>query len=130
MGNVLWIIEEGLEGDSSTPDLWALYHFARELDKICVDAGVPKLTTFHDYSVLAGEFEEEFDEETEPILSNAAELLSSLTKVREVVMNSGMQFALGGKDRKVDVLHDLDEAIRVARDCESKGKRVRLSVIP
>ena len=126
MGNVLWIIEEGLEGDSSTPDLWALYHFSEELDKICVEAGVPKLTTFHDNSVLAAEF----DEEMEPTLSNASELLASLTKVRDVVMNNGPHFTLGGEDRSSDVLHDLDEAIRVTGDCESKGKRVRLSVIP
>lgn len=126
MGNVLWIIEEGVEGDSSTPDLWALYHFSKELDKICVEAGVPKLTTFHDYSVLS----DEFDEEMEPTLSNASELLASLTKARDVVMNNGMHFTLGGKDRRPDVLHDLDEAIRVAGDCQSKGKRVRLSVIP
>ena len=126
MGNVLWIIEEGLEGDSSTPDLWALYHFSNELDKICVDAGVPKLTTFHDNSVLAADF----DEEMEPTISNASELLASLTKVRDVVINCGTPFTLAGKDRTSDVMHDLDEAIRVAGDCKSKGKRVRLSVIP
>ena len=94
--------------------------------KICVEAGVPKLTTFHDNSVLAAEF----DEEMEPKFSNASELLASLTKVRDVVMNNGMQFTSGGKDRRSDVMHDLDEAIRVAGDCQSKGKRVRLSVIP
>jgi len=126
MGNVLWIIEEGLDGDSSTSDLWALYKFSEELDKICVEAGVPKLTTFHDYSVLG----DQFDEEMEPTLSNATELLASLVKVRDVVANGGIQFALGEEDRRADVLHDLDEAIRVAGDCKSKGKRVRLSVIP
>jgi hypothetical protein len=126
MGNVLWIIEEGPDGDSSNRDLGALYRFSKELDKICVEAGVTELSTFHDNSVLAAEF----DEEMEPTLSNPAELLASLAKVREVVMNGGMQFTLGGKDRRSDLLHDLDEAIRVARECESKGKRVRLSVIP
>jgi len=126
MGNVLWIIEEGLEGGKSNSDLWALYRFSEELDKICDEVGVPRLTTFHDYSVSASEF----DEEMEPTFSNASGLLASLTKVRDVVANSGMPFTFGGKARRSDVLHDLDEAIRVAGDCESKGKRVRLSVIP
>ena len=126
MSMVLWIIEEGQEGDSSTPDLWALHHFSKELDKICVEAGVSKLTTFHDNSVMAAEF----DEEMEPKLSDASELLASLTKVHDVVVNAGMQFVLAGVDRTSDVLHDLDESIRVGSDCKSKGKRVRLSVIP
>ena len=40
MSMVLWILEEGVEGDKSTPDLWALYHFSKEFDKICDEAGV------------------------------------------------------------------------------------------
>lgn len=126
MSMVLWIIEEGLEGDSSTADLWALYHFSKELDKICVETGVSKLTTFHDNSVMAAEFDEEMD----PKLSDALELLTSLTKVRDVVVNGGVKFILAGVDRTSDVLHDLDESHRVASECEAKGKRVRLSVIP
>ena len=123
---VLWIIEEGLAGDSSTPDLWALYHFSKELDKICVETGVSKLSAFHDNSVM----EAEYDEEMEPKLSDASELLASLTKIRDVVVNGGMQFVLAGINRTSDVLHDLNESVRVATDCKSKGKRVRLSVIP
>ena len=126
MSMVLWIIEEGLAGDSSTPDLWALYHFSKELDKICVETGVSKLSAFHDNSVM----EAEYDEEMEPKLSDALELLASLTKIRDVVVNGGMQFVLAGINRTSDVLHDLNELVRVATDCKSKGKRVRLSVIP
>ena len=58
MSMVLWIVEEGLEGDSSTRDLWALYHFSRELDRMCADAGVTKLSKFHDNSVMAAEFDQ------------------------------------------------------------------------
>ena len=126
MSMVLWIIEEGLEGDSSTPDLWALYRFSKELDTICVENGVRKLTTFHDPSVMAAEF----DREMEPKLSDASELLTSLTKVRDAVVNGGTKFILDGADRAPDLLRDLEEAIRVAGDCKSRGKRVRLSVIP
>jgi hypothetical protein len=126
MSMVLWILEEGQEGDRSTPDLWALRHFNKELDQICVETGVSKLTTFHDYSVMG----EDFDEDLEPKLSDASELLASLTKVREVVANCGRQFLRAGNDRTSQVLRDLEEAIRVAGDCKSRGKRVRLSVIP
>jgi hypothetical protein len=126
MSMVLWIIEEGLEGDSSTPDLWGLYHFRKELDAICVETGVSKLTTFHDGSVMAAEF----DQEMEQKLSDPTELLTSLNKVRDAVANDGRQFVLEGTDRTSDVLHDLTESIRVAKDCKSRGKRVRLSVIP
>jgi hypothetical protein len=126
MSMVLWILEEGLEGDSSTPDLWALYHFKGELDTICDAAGVSKLTTFHDLSVMAAEF----NKELEPKLSDAAALLASLTKIRDVVVNGGRQFSLDGVDRTSDVVRDLDETIRVATECIAKSKRVRLSVIP
>jgi hypothetical protein len=126
MSMVLWIIEEGLEGDSSTPDLWALYRFNTELDEICVETGVSKLTTFHDHSVMAADF----DEEMEQKLSDASELLAALTKVRDAIVNGGVKFISAGVDRTADVLRDLDESRRVASDCESKGKRVRLSVIP
>lgn len=126
MGMVLWIVEEGQEGDTSTPDLRALYHFSKELDRICVETGVPKLTMFHDHSVMAAEF----DEEMEPKLSDASELLASLTSIRDAVVNGGVQFNLDGTDRTPDVLRELQESIRVAQNCQSKGKRVRLSVIP
>jgi hypothetical protein len=126
MSMVLWIVEEGLEGDKSTPDLWALYHFSEELDKLCEQAGVKKLTLFHDLSVVSAEF----DEETEPKLSDPSELLMSLRKVRDGIAKESRPFVSHGKDRRADVLKDLDEAIRVAGDCQSKGKRVRLSVIP
>ena len=126
MSMVLWIIEEGLEGDSSTPDLWALYHFSKELDTICDAAGVSKLTTFHDLSVMAAEF----GRELEPKLSDASALLASLTKVRDAVVNGGRQFILDGADRSSDLVRDLDETIRVATECKAKSKRVRLSVIP
>ena len=126
MSMVIWAVEEGQAGDSSTPDLWALYHFNGELDKICDEAGVSKRTTFHDISVMAAEF----DQEMEPQLSDASALLASLTKVRDVVVNGGRQFILNGVDRTSDVVHDFDETIRVASECKAKGKRVRLSVIP
>ena len=126
MSMVLWIVEEGLQGDSSTPDLWALYCFSRELDRICVDAGVTKLSTFHDNSVIAAEF----DQELEPKLSDASELLTILTRVRDLVMTGTTQFMKNGKDYSGRLRQDIDETIRVAAACKAKGKRVRLSVIP
>jgi hypothetical protein len=48
----------------------------------------------------------------------------------DVVVNGGVKFILAGVDRTSDVLHGLDESHSVASDCESKVKRVRLSVIP
>lgn len=85
-----------------------------------------QLTTFHDNSVLAAEF----DQEMETKLSEAMELLASLGKVREAVVKGGIKFTLAGADQTADVLKDLEESIQVAGDCKFKGKRVRLSVIP
>ena len=123
---VLWIVEEGLEGNSSTRDLWALYHFSRELDRMCADAGVTKLSKFHDNSVMAAEF----DQVLEQKLSDPSELLTTLTSVRPLVMSGTTQFVEDGKDHSGELRQDLDEAIRVAAECKAKGKRVRLSVIP
>src|SRR6266478_5438158 len=119
MSVVLWIVEEGLQGDSSTPDLWALYHFSRELDRICDDAGVTKLSKFHDISVTAAEF----DQEIEPKLSDASELLTTLTRVRDLVMSGTTQFVKDGKDYSGRLQNDIDETIRVAAGCKAKGKR-------
>jgi len=126
MSMVLWITEEGLEGDESTSDLWALYEFSSKLDRICVDGRVTKISAFHDNSVMAAEFDQEI-----PVkFSDATSLLSTLEVLRTAVDSGSHRFIAHGEDRSSDLSHDLDEAIRVSLDCKNRGKRVRLSIIP
>lgn len=126
MSMVLWIVEEGVDGDETTPDLWALYQFSEDLDRLCADAGVKKLSEFHDNSVMAAEF----DQEIPQIFSDASELLTTLSAIQDSVKCGSHAFVADGQDRSQDVDDDIDHAICVVTDSHSKGKRVRLSVIP
>ena len=120
------MVEEGCEGDDTTPDLWAIYHFSKDLDKLCHQHGVTKLSEFHDNSVMAAEF----DQDIPPNFSNPQEVITSLRAVRKSVTNKSLKFESAGHDRTPDLLEELEHAIRIATDCDSRQKRIRLSVMP
>lgn len=125
MGMVLWIKEESVPGDDSTQDLWALYHFASEIDRICKSAGVTELSSFHDNSEMAAEFGEDMD----PQLADPADVIRSLTAVRDATSTGEHPFTVDGEDRIQDLRAEIDEAIRVATDCQPRGRRVQLTVV-
>ena len=125
MGQVLWILDADAAPDVLGEDLWALCHFSRELDSICKEQGVRQLSEFHDVSEAAADF----DIEIEPVISEPSDLLATLSALLPEVAQGERVFRKDGVDRRADLEAELQEAIRVARDCQEKNKKVRVSLV-
>jgi hypothetical protein len=126
MGMVLWVRKYPKEEGGGLPsDLWALLEFKRPIDSICADAGVRKLSKFHDLSVLY----EEGDVDPVYTISDPPELLETLQAVhREVVGGTG-EFVHQGEDRRTDLVEELSEAMRAVSVFRDQGVQVLFSQI-
>ncbi len=125
MGQVLWIMDADAAPDTLADDLWALSHFSTQLDRICRDRGLKKLSEFHDLSAEAAEFDVEIDRVTCP----PSELLATLSPLLEAVKEGEGKFQKGGQDRRADVEAELENAIRIARELQEANRQVRVTVV-
>jgi hypothetical protein len=125
MSQVLWIKAEDSPEDTLCDDLWALLHFGDAIDSICDEKGVERLSKFHDTSEAAAEF----DIELEPNLSDPPALLKTLLAVETSIKPGDAGFCESDQDRTSDVLDDLKIAVQVTRECDQRGKKVRLILV-
>lgn len=125
MGQVLWLIDADAAPSTFPDDLWALNRFNDELDKICKKLGVKRLSEFHDFSQVAAEFGLNVD----PLVSEPAELLATVSALSAAVGSGEGAFQVSGKDRRADVEIELKNAIRVTRGFQEQSKKVRLTVV-
>jgi hypothetical protein len=56
MGHTIWVDVQGRADRELPPDNSIMLRLAEQLDKLSTTLGVPKLSTFHDYSVLEDEY--------------------------------------------------------------------------
>ena len=56
MGDTIWVDVQGRAEDDLPSDNSIMLRLERQLDKLAAKLGVPKLTTFYDYSAMEAEF--------------------------------------------------------------------------
>lgn len=56
MGDTIWVDVDGRAGDDLPSDNSIMLRLGKQLDELAAKLGVPKLTTFYDYSAMEDEF--------------------------------------------------------------------------
>lgn len=156
MGITLWIhtLEDRHYSTDSDDHSW-MHRLSDELDEICTEAGVTRLSDFFDYTKLershSGEFvegygktadDEDDEDEIEPDLDDESDLAYGVDDMAWFDANDGLQTLgvvlaavhaggagdIGGRETG-DLIEELEDCIRVLEDTVTRAGKFHLSVV-
>lgn len=118
MGNTVWILKEGQESDDWDHSLLLTYE--TQLDAICDDLKISKLSHFYDFSILA----EEFETQDTPKFIYPREISPDLLKLLSALKSDK------SKLNDLELIEEIEDCIKKLNEAYDLNSRVRIAIIP
>jgi len=142
MGDTIWVDVQGRAKDDLPHDNSIMLRLKDELDRLSDKLGVPKLSNFYDYSVLAAQFAEEMDDggdaegkarpkemwfDPTQALAAVRTIHNHLTQNRD---DLGFKAEPSGRHWPANLMKELQNCQTVLEKTLSQGRQFRFLIVP
>jgi hypothetical protein len=142
MGDTIWVDVQGRAKDDLPHDNSIMLRLKDELDRLSDKLGVPKLSDFHDYSVLAAQFAEEMgdgvetDDKVRPgeMWFDPTQALAAVRAIHNHLTQKPEDLGFEGESSRRhwpgNLMKELQNCQTVLEKAVSQGRQFRFLIVP